>query len=160
MARGYELHARILGSRLGKRLAPSAEKERARPLFLEGRWGRFERVLDDAVARSVPVLESVWTAFEASDRDAEPARAALDELLPGGTIEGQGLDIDLDQPFVVLPAGARPSRSTASPTATSPPTSAAPPSDASDAPTQRCVVTGASNEIVSEPPRSTRPALG
>jgi hypothetical protein len=95
MARGYEIHARVLASPLGKRVAPPSEKERARPLFFEGPWGSFERVLEDAIKNSVPVIESVWAAYT----DGENTR--LDELLPDGTIEGQGLDVDLDRPFVL-----------------------------------------------------------
>lgn len=104
MARGYELHARVIGSPLGKRVAPPAEKERARPLFLEGGWGTFESVLDAAIRRSVSVLERAWGVFEADDADAPRALAALDEVLPAGTIEGQGLDVDLDQPFSIAGA--------------------------------------------------------
>lgn len=103
MSGGYEMHARVLGSPLGKRVAPPAEKERARPLFLEGPWGTFERVLEEAIVRSRPVLDAVWAAFDASDRDAPDAHAALDELLPAGSIEGQGHDVDLERPFVTRP---------------------------------------------------------
>jgi hypothetical protein len=103
MTRGYAMHARVLGSPLGKRVAPPAEKERARPLFLEGPWGTFERVLEEAIERSRPVLEAVWTAFEADDRDADNARVALVAMLPPGSIEGQGYDLDLDRPFVTRP---------------------------------------------------------
>jgi hypothetical protein len=100
MARGYGMHARVLGSPLGKRVAPPAEKERARPRFLEGRWGSFERVLEEAIVFSRPVLEAVWRAFDATDRDADDAQAALATMLPPGSIEGQGYDLDLDCPFV------------------------------------------------------------
>ncbi len=103
MVRGYGLHARVLGSPLGKRVAPPSEKERARPLFLHGLWGTFETVLETAIVHSRPVLEAVWAAFEASDRDAEEARAALDARLPAGSIEGQGSDVDLARPFCARP---------------------------------------------------------
>jgi hypothetical protein len=104
MASGYEMHARVLGSPLGKRVAPPAEKERARPLFLEGSWGTFERVLEEAIVRSRPVLDAVWTAFDASEGDdARDADAALAALLPAGSIEGQGHDVDLERPFVTRP---------------------------------------------------------
>jgi hypothetical protein len=103
MARGYASHARLLGSKLGKRIAPPAEKERAEPLFFRGPWGTFERVLEGAIALSVPVLEATWAAFEADDRDAPLALDALARLLPPGSIEGQGRDIDLDRPFVPRP---------------------------------------------------------
>jgi hypothetical protein len=103
MARGYEMHARVLGSRLGKRLAPPAEKERAAPRFQHGAWGTFERVLEEAIAASVPVLEAVWAAYEADDTDARRAQDALGQLLPHGSIEGQGRDVDLSLPFVLRP---------------------------------------------------------
>ncbi|MCA9588354.1 MAG: zinc dependent phospholipase C family protein [Myxococcales bacterium] len=103
MARGYEMHARVLGSPLGKRVAPPREKERARPRFLEGPWGTFEGVLGAAIEHSVGVLDAVWGAFEAPERDADAARAHLDAALPPGSIEGQGRDIDLDRAFVTRP---------------------------------------------------------
>lgn len=103
MASGYRMHVGVLASPLGKRVAPPAEKERARPRFLEGPWGRFERVLEEAIRLSVPVIEAVWAAFEASDRDAADARVELSTLLPEGSIEGQGLEVDLDRPFVTRP---------------------------------------------------------
>jgi hypothetical protein len=93
----------FFGSRLGARIAPPAEKERARPLFLDGPWGTFERVLEAAIALSVPVLEATWAAFEADDRDAFLALDALARLLPPGSIEGQGRDVDLGRPFVPRP---------------------------------------------------------
>jgi len=104
MARGYRMHARVLGSPLGKRVAPPSEKERAAPLFYEGPWGTFDRVLSEAVERSVPVLEAVWAAYEARDAEAARARDLLAALLPAGTIEGQGLDLDLGRTFVVRSA--------------------------------------------------------
>jgi hypothetical protein len=106
MARGYGMHATILGSPLGRRVAPPSEKERARPLFLEGAWGTFEHVLEEAIMASIPVLEAVWAAFEASESDAERMRSALSTVLPRGSIEGQGYDLDLDRPFIPRPPGA------------------------------------------------------
>jgi hypothetical protein len=103
MARGYETHARVLGSVLGKRVAPAPEKERARPRFLEGPWGTFERVLADAIGHSVPVLDAVWSAYEAAETDADGARRHVDALLPHGSIEGQGHDVDLERAFVTRP---------------------------------------------------------
>lgn len=103
MARGYGMHARVLGSPLGKRVAPPSEKERAEPRFFHGPWGTFERVLKEAIERSVPVLEAAWGVYEAGDAEVPRAREALDELLPAGSIEGQGHDLDLDRPFVTRP---------------------------------------------------------
>jgi hypothetical protein len=103
MARGYRMHARVLGSVLGKRVAPPSEKERADPLFFEGPWGSFDRILDEAVAASVPVLEAAWAAFEADERDVVRARGVLNGLLPAGSIEGQGHDVDLTRRFVLKP---------------------------------------------------------
>ncbi len=100
MARGYALHARLLGSPVGKRIAPEAEKERAAPLFARGTWGTFEDVLKQAIAHSVPTLDAVWEAYAADDRDADRAREHLARLLPAGSIEGQGLDVDLSRTFV------------------------------------------------------------
>jgi hypothetical protein len=103
MANGYGMHRAVLSSPLGKRVASAAEKERARPIFFEGGWGNFERVLEQTVRFSVPVIEAVWAAFEATDRDATSARAALAALLPEGSIEGQGHDVDVARPFVTRP---------------------------------------------------------
>jgi hypothetical protein len=100
MARGYRMHASVLGSVLGRLVAPPPEKERATPLFFDGPWGSFDRVLDEAVLASVPVLEATWAAFEANDRDIDRARIDLNALLPAGSIEGQGHDVDLARPFV------------------------------------------------------------
>jgi hypothetical protein len=103
MASGYGMHRTVLSSPLGKRVASPAEKERARPLFFQGGWGTFERVLEETVRFSVPVIESVWAAFEATDRDAASARAAMTALLPEGSIEGQGHDVNVDLPFATRP---------------------------------------------------------
>lgn len=103
MARGYGVHARVLGSAAGRRIAPPAEKERAEPRFLRGPWGTFDRILAEAIARSVPVLEAVWVVFEAPEAEASRALAVLAERLPPGSIDGQGADVDLDRPFVARP---------------------------------------------------------
>jgi hypothetical protein len=103
MARGYELHARVLGSPLGKRVATPSDKERAAPLFDRGPWGTFDAVLHESIGRSVPVLEAAWSVFDASNADVASARAALDAALPAGSIEGQGHDVDLEAPYVVRP---------------------------------------------------------
>ena len=98
MARGYGMHARLIGSPLGKRIAPPPEKERAAPRFFHGPWGAFERILEDAIRRSVPVLEAVWAAFDAGEADVDAAQGALSRLLPAGSIEGQGRDVESRSP--------------------------------------------------------------
>jgi hypothetical protein len=103
--RGYRTHTRLLGSPIGRRIAPEAAKEEARPLFLHGGWGAFERSLADAVATSITVLNAAGAVLEAEAADAEAAFAALARVLPPGTIDPAGLEVDLDRPFqVVLPA--------------------------------------------------------
>lgn len=99
MGRGYEQHAFVLGSPLGKTLARPADKERALPQFLVGAWGRFEALLEKAIDRSVAALEAVWAAFSATDAERDAADRALAALLPSGTIDPDGLDVDLDRPF-------------------------------------------------------------
>jgi hypothetical protein len=99
MGRGYEQHAWLLGSLVGKRVATEAAKERARPRFMTGPWGTFESALERAIARSVPSLELTWALYEASDADAPAARAALLEALPGGSIDETGPPAMLDRPF-------------------------------------------------------------
>lgn len=98
-ARGYRMHIRLIGSPLGKRIAPPAAKEAARPRYLQGPWGTFEQALESAVAASLAVLEAAETAFSASDADASQATAALHTVLPPGTIDPPGTDDTLAQPF-------------------------------------------------------------
>jgi hypothetical protein len=100
-ARGYRHHARLLGTPLGKRVAPPAAKEQARPRYLHGPWGTFEALLDDAIAASVPVVNAAGAVLEAGDRDAAPALAALAALLPAGTIDPQGTSLDLSRPVAI-----------------------------------------------------------
>jgi len=103
--RGYRSHTRLLGSPLGRRIAPEADKERARPLYLHGGWGEFAAVLADAVAASVPVINAAGAVLDADPRDEEVAFAALARVLPPGTIDGDGADVTLEAPFTVaLPA--------------------------------------------------------
>ena len=105
LRRGYRMHASLLGSPLGKLVAPPAAKEAARPRYLHGPWGTFEAHLEDAVECSLAILEAAGAILEASDRDAEPAHARFAALLPAGTIDPAGDDVELDRPFVVaLPA--------------------------------------------------------
>jgi hypothetical protein len=103
MGRGYEQHALLLGSPIGKLVASEAEKAEARPQFLHGPWGTFDAVLKIAIARSVDVLSRAFDFFEATDADAPRAHGALRELLHDGTIDPQGDDVDLDVPFAVAP---------------------------------------------------------
>lgn len=100
LARGYEQHATLLGTPLGKTLARPADKARAVPRYLEGSWGRFEALLEAAVTRSVEALERAWACFEAaSPPERERADAALLALLPPGTIDPDGAEVDLAAPF-------------------------------------------------------------
>jgi hypothetical protein len=102
MARGYEQHAWLLGSPLGKTLALERDKELARPKFLHGTWGTFDRVLARAIEQSVRAMDAVWSCFASSDRDAPAARQALLTLLAPGSIDPAGDDVSLAQEF--LPA--------------------------------------------------------
>ncbi len=99
MGRGYERHAMLLGSPLGARIASAAEKAEAAPRFLHGPWGRFEDALARAVDASVPVMTRAWAFATAEDRDAAPLRDALAVLLPPGSIDPQGEDVDLRRPL-------------------------------------------------------------
>lgn len=96
MGSGYEHHARLLASPLGARIASEADKESARPRFLHGAWGTFEERLALAINGAVPALERAWALATASDSDAADARAALLEILPLGSIDPPGHDVDLD----------------------------------------------------------------
>jgi hypothetical protein len=99
--RGYRIHARLLGTPLGARIAPSAAKERARPLYLDGPWGTFESLLATAIERSVPVLEAAGAVLDAAPRDLDAARRALHARLPPGTIDPQGDALDLSAPVAL-----------------------------------------------------------
>lgn len=96
--RGYRAHARLLGTRLGKRVAPPATKDEARPRYLRGPWGTFESLLDAAVATSIGVLEAAGAVLDASSTDVDAAREALAAKLPAGSIDPQGDHLDLAQP--------------------------------------------------------------
>ncbi|MBS1122170.1 MAG: hypothetical protein H6Q90_4398 [Deltaproteobacteria bacterium] len=99
--RGYRAHTRLLGTPLGKRVAPAAAKEAARPRYLEGGWGTFPSLLEDAIAASVVVLEAANAVLDATSSDIHAARAHLASRLPRGTIDPGGELVDLDVPFRV-----------------------------------------------------------
>ncbi len=99
--RGYRAHTRLLGTPLGKRVAPAAAKEAARPLYLEGSWGSFPSLLEEAIAASTVVIEAANAVLDASTSDVHAARAHLASRLPRGTIDPQGELVDLDVPFRV-----------------------------------------------------------
>ncbi len=98
--RGYRAHCRLLGTPLGKRLAPAAAKERARPMYLRGSWGTFERSLEDAITASVQVINAAGAVLDASTHDVPAARAHLASLLPRGTIDPDH-EIDLGARYEV-----------------------------------------------------------
>jgi hypothetical protein len=98
--RGYRAHTRLLGTPLGKRVAPSAAKEAARPLYLTGDWGPFEARLEDAIAASLEVLAAAGAVLEATTAGVHAARAALAMRLPRGTIDPSH-DVDLGVPYRV-----------------------------------------------------------
>lgn len=98
-ARGYRTHVRLIGSPLGKRIAPAAAKEAARPRYLHGAWGTFAEALTAAVAASAAVLCAAGAVLEATARDLEPALAELARALPAGTIDPQGDESTLRVPF-------------------------------------------------------------
>lgn len=96
--RGYRAHAWLLGTRLGKRVAPPAAKDEARPRYLHGPWGTFESLLEAAVAGSIGVLDAAGAVLEAGIADVDDACAALAIRLPAGTIDPQGDHLDLARP--------------------------------------------------------------
>jgi len=98
--RGYVAHAWLLGTPLGKRIAPPAAKLAAHPRYLHGPWGSFESLLDAAIIASLGVLEAACAVLDAgpADADLDAARRALDARLPPGTIDPQGADLALDRP--------------------------------------------------------------
>jgi hypothetical protein len=99
--RGYRRHARLLGTPLGKRIAPPAAKDEARPRYLYGAWGKFDALLEDAITESVAIVNAAGAVLEAGDRDAAAALAALAGLLPAGTIDPQGAALDLARPIAI-----------------------------------------------------------
>ncbi len=106
LGRGYRAHTRLLGSRLGRRIAPPAAKDAARPRYLHGAWGTFADHLASAVTASLPVIDAAAAVLDADPGDVAAAHAALARVLPAGTIDPAGDDVDLGRPFVVeLPRG-------------------------------------------------------
>ena len=99
--RGYRTHVTLLGTPLGKRLAPPAAKVAATPRYLEGRWGAFATLLEHAVAASLAVLDATADVLDASATDVHRARAQLASRLPRGTIDPAGQDVDLARPFAI-----------------------------------------------------------
>jgi len=99
MGRGYERHATVLGSRLGKRATSDAEKALSAPRFLRGGWGTFDDVLHRAIGNSAAVLDRAWAFYSSSDADVATARRVLLDALPPGSIDPQGDDVDLDRPY-------------------------------------------------------------
>src|SRR4051812_22274464 len=100
--RGYRAHAWLLGTRLSKRIAPPAAKDEARPRYLSGAWGSFESLLEAAIATSIGVLDAAGTVLDATTGDLDAARRQLARMLPPGTIDPQGTELDLLQPVRIL----------------------------------------------------------
>ena len=101
LGRGYRAHCRLLGSWLGRRIAPPAAKEAARPRFLHGPWGTFAGHLSAAIDASLAVIDAAADVLDAEERDVAGARAALAAVLPAGTIDPAGDEVELARPFVV-----------------------------------------------------------
>lgn len=99
--RGYRSHVALLGTPLGKRLAPPSAKSDAKPRYLEGTWGTFPSLLEQAIAASLPVIEAAAAVLEASTTDVHAARAQLASRLPRGTIDPAGEHVDLGRAFRV-----------------------------------------------------------
>lgn len=99
--RDYRWHAWLLGTPLGKRVAPPAAKDESRPSYLRGAWGAFDALLDDDIAGSIEIVNAAGAVLEAGDRDADAARSALAGLLPAGTIDPQGTALDLPRPVAI-----------------------------------------------------------
>jgi hypothetical protein len=98
--RGYRMHTRLLGSAVGKRIAPASAKDAARPRYLQGAWGHFADALDAAVNASIAVLNATAAALDADDRDFASAHEALQRTLPAGSIDPAGDDRTLTTTFV------------------------------------------------------------
>lgn len=100
--RGYDHYTALIGSPLGKTIAPESAKERARPIFLAGPWGTFDGLLAEAIRGSIDVMEAAFSVTIAGDGAAESA--ALErfrELLGPGTIDAAGDDVDLEKPYLI-----------------------------------------------------------
>jgi hypothetical protein len=108
LGRGYRAHGRLLGSPLGRRVAPPAAKEAARPRYVHGAWGTFAEHLATAIDLSLAVIDAAADVLDAGDRDADAARAAFARVFPDGTIDPAGDDVELSRRFVVaLPRAGR-----------------------------------------------------
>jgi hypothetical protein len=116
LGRGYRSHTRLLGSPLGRRIAPPAAKEAARPRYLHGGWGAFAEHLAAAIDASLAVIDAAADVLDAVAGDLEAAGDALTRVFPAGTIDPAGDDVDLGRRFVVaLPRGdAKAARATVS----------------------------------------------
>jgi hypothetical protein len=97
--RGYRAHTRLLGTPLGRLIAPAPAKDAARPRYLAGDWGTFETLLEQAIAASLEVIEAAGAVVEATTHDVPRARAHLAGKLPRGTIDPAGHAVDLGAPF-------------------------------------------------------------
>jgi hypothetical protein len=99
--RGYQAYTALLGSPIGRTLAPERAKARARPVFAEGPWGRFEALLAEATERSIDVLEAAYAVTAAAAGEEAAALARLRALLAPGTIDGPGEGVDLARPYSI-----------------------------------------------------------
>ena len=97
--RGYRAHIRLIGWPVGKRIAPEAAKEAARPRYLHGAWGTFAGALAAAVTESARTLNAVVAMLDAGERELAAAQAALARVLPPGTIDPPGDEHTLERPF-------------------------------------------------------------
>jgi len=99
--RGYRAHVQLLGTPLGKTVAPAAAKDAARPRYLRGDWGTFERSLEQAIAASIEVIDAAGHVLAAATADVPAARSHLASLLPRGSIDPAGLEVRLETPYRV-----------------------------------------------------------
>lgn len=99
MGRGYAQHAILLGSPLGKRASTANERATIMPRFLAGTWGSFEAILARAISGSIEPLQRAWAFYDAGEGDAPTARRALLDVLPLGSIDPQGEDVELTKEY-------------------------------------------------------------
>lgn len=97
--RGYRAHIRLIGWPVGKRIAPPAAKDAARPRYLHGAWGTFASALSAAVTESAKTLNAVAAVLDAEAKDLAGSLAALHAILPPGTIDPPGDEQTLERPF-------------------------------------------------------------
>ncbi len=100
--RGYRAHCWLLGTAPARRIAPPAAKEAARPRYLHGAWGDFPSRLRAAIATSIAVIDAAADVLDAGTRDLATAYSALALVLPPGTIDPDGSEIDLERPLAAL----------------------------------------------------------